>query len=143
MKNLLAWVVVIVAPFVSGCSTGLNPVKGKVTYQDGSPVTAGSVVVETVDTGNEQRSSANGNILPDGTFQLTSLNPGDGVPEGRYRVAVLSPPLSDDQVGRGEKPLVDIKYSQLDTSGLEIEVKPGLNEVTLTVDKPGGVASSQ
>ncbi len=137
MTANLCWTFVLSLPLLTGCSTGLLPVKGKVSYEDGRPVTAGSVVVESVAEGNAKRNSANGNIQPDGSFQLTTLKSGDGVPEGRYRVAVLSPPLSDDQVGRGEKPLVEAKYSQLDTSGLEIEVKPGSTEFSLTVTQPG------
>jgi hypothetical protein len=120
-----------------GCSNNLQPVRGKVVYKDDSPVTAGIVVCELIVEGEAKRVSANGAIQPDGTFQLGTLRPDDGVPLGRYRVAVMSPPLSDDQVGKGEKPLVDAKFADHAKSGLEIEVKAGKNDVTLTVTRPG------
>jgi hypothetical protein len=139
MKQLLPYLLALTTPLLAGCGgSKLHPVKGKVVYEDGTPVKAGMVVIERMDAGEGQRYSANGAIQPDGTFELGTRRPEDGAPEGRYRAAVVSPPLSDDQVGKGERPLVEARFSSLDTSGLELEVKPGVNEVTLTVARPGG-----
>ena len=125
------------ACLLAGCGgSGLHPVRGTVVYADGTPVQAGMVVVERADGGDGQRHSASGAIQKDGTFRLTTETPDDGVPAGRYRAVVMSPPLSDDQRGRGEKPLIDARFAEFGTSGLEIEVRPGGAEVTFTVARP-------
>ena len=78
----------------------------------------------------------------DGTFHATSFNEGDGLFPGRYRVAVRCWPPS---AASGEAPAqavspVDAKYGSPETSGLEVEIKPGERSVSveLNVPKPAG-----
>jgi hypothetical protein len=76
--------------------------------------------------------TAVGVIEDDGSFVLSTFGEKDGAVAGHYRVA-LTPPLP-----YGDEPpspvLIDAKYLDLDTSGLEIEI-PG-DEVVLTVERP-------
>jgi hypothetical protein len=140
MKRLHVGAVALFCLLLLGCGGNRHPVRGKVVYPDGTPVTAGMVVCELIVEGESPRVSANGAIQPDGSFQLGTLRPEDGVPAGRYRVAVVSPPLSDEQAGKGEKPLVDGQFADHAKSGLEIEVTAGANEVTLKVTRPATAA---
>ena len=82
------------------------PVKGVVTYK-GKPLTQGTVRFEP-DAGRE----AEGTIGPDGTFTLTTFQPGDGAVPGFHRVAVSTP----------RKKQIPSKYSSFSMSGIEMEV---------------------
>ena len=84
------------------------PVKGTVTYR-GKPLTRGTVTFESVDNGKE----ANGEIKPDGSYELTSFKTGDGAVAGEHRVSI-----SDTDKKQG----VPIKYRSLGSSKIVIDV---------------------
>jgi hypothetical protein len=118
----------------AGCGTGRYPVTGRVVYEDGAPLTEGTVVAETADGG--QKLMAQGDVRSDGTFDWGTLKPGDGARPGRYRVAVLPRALGDAEQAQGARPAVDKKFTSVETSGITFEVKEGHNELTITVTKP-------
>ena len=65
-----------------------------------------------------------------GKFSLTTYQPDDGAPEGKYQVTVswadkLSQSSSDPEYGPEKLPK---RYQIPNLSGLELEVKPGLTE---------------
>src|SRR5262249_10644587 len=62
---------------LAGCG-GKYPVRGTVTYDDGTPVTKGLVIFERV--GGGPPVTARGEIQPDGRYELSTDKPGDGVP---------------------------------------------------------------
>jgi hypothetical protein len=125
--------VVALACCLPGCASGLYPVKGTVTLDDGSPLTRGLVVFERVDGG--AAITARGNVAPDGSYELSTGKPGDGVPPGRYKVLVN--PLDPSDVPDEKKNLpFDVKYMKFETSGLEFEVKAGPNEFPIKLDRP-------
>jgi len=69
---------------IVGCSdSGLNPVHGTVTFE-GKPLPTGSVRFYPAAGGRP----AVGQIQPDGTYRLATVEPGDGAKPGRYRVAI-------------------------------------------------------
>jgi hypothetical protein len=120
---------------LGGCGSGIYPVEGQVVWKDGSSATelAGSnVIFEGPET------SAVGSIRPDATFRLTTNQPDDGAPAGDYKVLVI-------EVGRKSLPggdgsmlapgVIDSRYADPSTSGLTATVKPGTNQVTLTVER--------
>jgi hypothetical protein len=109
------------------------PVHGTVTLDDGTPVTNGMVVFESKDAAKPV--SARGDIQSDGSYQLSTDQPGDGVPPGWYRVLVAPPPQHPD--GPPIKYIFDKKYSAFATSGLEFEVKSGSNEYPIRLSKAG------
>ena len=120
----------------AGCGSGLYPVRGKVTYPDGKPVTEGMVVFES--KSEEARVTARGEIQSDGSFALSTHKPGDGAPAGKYRVLV-APKNDPNAVDRpAGPPPFDPRYADFNKSKLEFEVTPaGPNEFAIQVTRPG------
>jgi hypothetical protein len=118
--RVLASIVLVAPLFISagGCgSSGASqaaptvPVKGKVTYK-GTPLTKGVVTFEPRNSGRP----ATGEIGPDGTFELTTLQKGDGAVPGKHRVSVSGTGPSV------KKEVVPVKYNDVNTSKIEVEV---------------------
>src|SRR5688572_23532437 len=110
---------------LAGCdgSARLHPVRGTVTLEDGTPLTKGMVIFESIDAAAVPV-TARGEIKSDGTYQLGTHQTGDGAPAGKYRVRIN--PMDLSEVPDEEKKLpYDIRYLKSETSGLEYEVKPG------------------
>jgi len=63
------------------------PIRGEVIYK-GKPLTVGegTVVYMPVESGDMRK--ATGAIKPDGSFELTTLIPGDGAMKGKYTILV-------------------------------------------------------
>jgi hypothetical protein len=131
----VCWII----PFLllAGCGSGTYPVEGKVLWKDGSPASdlAGSnVIFEGVD----KKNSAVGSIQADATFRLMTNKPDDGAPAGDYKVLII-------EVGRHALPggdgsemapgKIDSRYADPSTTDLRATVKPGVNPVTLTVER--------
>jgi len=106
----------------SGCGDRLYPVRGTVALEDGTPVTKGMIVIERTDGGEPL--TAQGEIMSDGSYQLSTNKPGDGVPPGKYRVLINAMDLSDLPDEQKDNPFV-FKYLSFKSSGLEIEVMRG------------------
>jgi hypothetical protein len=123
----------LLAP-IAGCGSGRYPVTGRVTYEDGTPVEGGTVIGEG--TVNGKAVGVQGNIEPDGTFRWGTERAGDGAPAGQYRVIVMPVALGDSELAEGKQPAVDGKYTKYGTSGITFEVKPGKNELNITVTRP-------
>jgi hypothetical protein len=128
---------------LTGCGRDKNvpgrppvyPASGQVVYK-GQPL-EGAFVSFTPTDGLTH--GASGRTDAQGRFTLTTFDPGDGAPAGRYRVTVTKakaiitpdpvdpearPPLKVEQ-----KHLVPAKYSAPEKSGLEAEVtQSGENE---------------
>jgi hypothetical protein len=126
--------VLLAAP---GCGRKLYPVRGKVTYPDGKPVSGGLVVFEL--EGQEGASTPRGEIAADGSYELGTHKPRDGAAPGKYRVLV-TPAHDPNAIDRPSgPPPIDPRYGNFKTSGLEVEVKTtGVNEVPLQVSRPKG-----
>jgi len=116
---------------MSGCGRGLYPVRGTVTFDDGSSVDRGLVVFESADGSMMAR----GMIQPGGGYELSTQKPGDGLKPGRYRVLINPLDLSDVPDEQKLLPF-DIKYTRFQTSGIEVEVKSGPNQIPLRVTRP-------
>jgi hypothetical protein len=123
-----------VVVFASGCGSKRYKVTGSVTYDDGSPVEAGTVIGEA--TVNEKPVGVQGNIARDGTFCLGSNRPGDGALPGNYRVLVMPVALGDAELAAGKRPAVGGKYTKFETSGITFEVKREANVLNITVERP-------
>jgi len=139
--TLFALSVAMVVGF-AGCNTQRTaPVSGNVTYE-GNPVPEGTITFFPREGGRP----ATGTIHADGTYVLSSMVPGDGVPPGEYAVAIEARRVHDsapmptslqeeiEGVGQGAPPpkiewLVPINYSSAETSGLTATVEPGKNVI--------------
>jgi hypothetical protein len=122
----------LVLAAVAGCGSGLYPVRGTVTLDDGTPVTKGLVVFES--TAPAQGVSARGTLGADGRFQLSTNRTGDGVPPGTYKVLINPMDLSDLPDEKKNVPY-DVKYMNFATSGLTFEVKAGDNDFPIKLAK--------
>ena len=129
MKTNLFCVVILVCLAIAGCGgQGFVPTGGKVTFDDGSPVGGGGIAFQT-DT-----FMADGTINSDGTFTLSSLKPGDGLPPGTYKVIV-----GWTEYDANERSIyrIDPLFSDRQTTTLSAEVtKGGKNQFEFVVSKP-------
>ena len=118
-----------------GCGGNLCPVEGKLLWKDGSPakeLSGSQVVFECA----EKRTSSIAVIQADGTFRMQTIKPDDGVPAGHHKVAVLEHRPNSNAAGTQLTPAkLDLKYADLNSSGLEADIKPGKNEVTFKLDR--------
>lgn len=127
-----SWMVPI-ALFVAGCGSGHYSVRGKVVFPDGTPMEGGWVNFEKFEKGVTH--SADSPVQPDGTFELRTVRPGDGVPPGKYRVLVKAQEITLAE-GQRRTPRIHPMYESFDTSKLEFTVEPKANYFEITVTKP-------
>jgi hypothetical protein len=99
------------------------PAGGTVVFQDGTPVTFGSV--EFYHAGHDLTSR--GTIQPDGSFQLGTYAEDDGAPAGEHQVVVtqLIVPAEAGITPRDHGRHVAQKYARYETSNLRLQVTPG------------------
>jgi hypothetical protein len=133
----MAWplLTIVLLIGVSGCrGPRLYPVRGKVVYKDGSPLSGGMVVFETAE--GDAKVSAVGPIRADGTFELGTYRARDGALAGKYRVLV-EPPLPPKLEERNPPPPpIHPRFRKFDTSQLEFIVGPDHVDFTIVVEKP-------
>jgi len=107
-------------------------VTGKVVFSDGTPLPGGWIVCESVEHGL----AARGIIETDGSCRLGTYEATDGAVAGRHLLAITpAPPPGYDPDSGDAAPLIDSRFTHMDTSGLEIEVRPdGRNYFELIVE---------
>jgi hypothetical protein len=115
----------------AGCGNRLYPVSGKVTLENGQPLTKGLVIFEGKE--GEKPVTARGDIQSDGSYRLGTHRPGDGAPPGKYQV-LISPQINVD----APEPLTfDSRYTEFKTSGLSFEVTAGTNDYPIQLERVG------
>jgi len=131
--------VALLVMLLSGCgSSGIHPVEGQVVWKDGTPAKdlAGSLVFFELP---EKRTSSRGSIQADGSFRLTTDQENDGAPAGEHTVLIIE--VGRKSLGGPDSSAiapskVDTRYATPATSDLHATVKPGKNNLTLTVEPP-------
>jgi hypothetical protein len=141
---------VLICAVSAGCDgAALAKVRGRVVY-DSQPVGSGKIMFFPA-TGR----MAYGNINADGTYKLTTFEPGDGAPVGTYRVAIESTRLGadrwdivksfDEEIKISHRPdtrfyvpgkvewQVPQRYARPETSGLTARVESGVNEIIIEI----------
>ena len=103
----------------TGCGSRFAPVHGKVTLPGGAPASGSLVVFES--EGNGKTITARGEVQADGSYQLGTVEPGDGAPPGKYH-ALVAPPAVTNADAPTRSPF-SAKFSAFQTSGLEFEVQ--------------------
>ncbi|MDR0337691.1 MAG: carboxypeptidase-like regulatory domain-containing protein [Planctomycetaceae bacterium] len=121
------FIFVLLCLALSGCGNGFIPVHGKVTFEDGSPLTQGGIAFSTATF------MADGKIQADGSFTLTSSKPGDGLPPGNYTVTISASKTDDKE---RTIYLVDPKFGDVTTSPLTAEVSGNQKIFDFQVSKP-------
>jgi hypothetical protein len=99
-------------------------VKGKILLADGQPL--GNGWVYFVPKG-ELSLTPSGVIGSDGTFSLVTGGSGEGAPAGDYKVRIET--LVSQSAQKSKKPLFPNKYTDEDSSGLEVTVRPEPNQL--------------
>jgi hypothetical protein len=97
-------------------------VKGKVELADGKPLSTGSVYL--VPKG-DLAVTPNAQINPDGTFVVVTGGSGEGAPPGEYKVRIETAEAHSNS--KNKKPRVPFKYTDEDSSGLVVTVRPESN----------------
>jgi hypothetical protein len=114
--------VLVLMVLLVGCG-GKTQVTGKVTFDDGEPLTTGEVRFES---GNYL---ASGKIQPDGSYRLSSIGENDGIEKGSYKVSVVAmeeitiDPTKPTIEQKEAKSLIAGKFRSGETSGLTCDVK--------------------
>ena len=146
----MAWVAL---GFLSVATSGCGPriplaeVTGKVTH-NGQAVPCGEVMFVPVQGGPVSV----GRIQPDGSFQLSTYEHGQGAVIGIHKVQVRSydPDVHGkryDEYGGNIKSLIPLQYTDTDTSGIQFEVQPKGNHCLielkgeLTAERSAGTSS--
>jgi hypothetical protein len=117
---------ILVITSLAGCGPSRPPLyaaKGTVHF-DGKPAANAVVWLHPVEKEELGGPRPHATVGPDGSFELSTYNTGDGAHEGKYRVSVLwykAPERGDDQ----GKSLLPARYAHPKESGLPIvEIKP-------------------
>lgn len=127
--------------FLLGCGGGaapfgVVPVKGKVTYEDGSVISASKLQVNfislTPPKGKEHpRPGAAAVNAADGTFPyVTTWDPMDGAVTGKHKVTVQALDMLDQPTDAVPK-----EYADPEKTPIEVEVKAGMEPLHLKVKK--------
>jgi hypothetical protein len=121
---------------IVGCGgKDLYAVKGKVVYKDGANASAlagGLVTFQPADPDMPNKVSSRGQIQKDGSFQMSTYQEGDGVHPGSYRIVVAPPNVAK----KNRDELLDQRYRDFATSGLEIRVTQAVDDYEVVVQKP-------
>jgi hypothetical protein len=122
------------------------PVRGRVTYH-GTGVREATVIFHPSDDAVEKMKKMRPYAYADGegNFALTTYLDGDGAPLGKYRVSIIAvssapaskpqkdkpapPPASGSTLALAIPPEVTKKYGNVETSGIEVTVHEGENNL--------------
>ena len=113
-------------------------VEGKVVWGDGQPaaeLAGGTVELQLIDQA-ARKVSPHGEIQSDGSFTLRSYESSDGAPAGKYRALVV-PKKSMDAEDAEDPCVMDPRFEQYDSSGLEVTIIPEDNQITLRIQRAG------
>jgi hypothetical protein len=130
------WATLPLMLLLAGCGEPpVFPVQGKVEFTDGGDPAPLAGYVVTFRAEDQTKTSAEGRVLTDGSFTLSSfvLGENDGTVPGRHQIALTPPPATSE--GRRPPPVIDAKYWRFETSGLSAEVRREPTEVLLKVER--------
>jgi len=124
---------------LSGCNDNLptHKVLGTVEFSDGKKAMFGNVEFYS----DQYKINARGNINRDGTFTVSTYNEGDGAVAGPQKIIIMQQvgnyllANSNNQIKHDHGSLIDRRYFDYRTSGLECEIEPGDNHIRLVVKK--------
>jgi hypothetical protein len=144
IRRLATTLAITSACFVlPGCGRGpaMSQVRGKVLYKDGSVPKGGVNVVRLEPTGEstaEVRRGASAMIEPDGSFEMYTRQPGDGVFHGEYAVTFAILRAVTDP-----KPLIQEKYRYSATTPYKITVDGDLSDLKFEIEPLPGVSGTR
>jgi hypothetical protein len=129
-------VLLILIAFISvaGCNRGptMVQVRGKVLNKDGTTIKRGVREIRfepTQETTAVMRRTAIGQIQDDGSFELFTKRPGDGVLPGKYAVVI-----SVMRGARDPVQLIDAKYTTSRTTPYHESIDRDITDLSYTVE---------
>jgi hypothetical protein len=131
-SRLLSAFAALGAVILPGCSDGRPervPVNGQVLI-DGEPLTRGSILFHAKD-----HRPAYGEIGPDGRFQLSTYELGDGCVSGAHSVSVDGAEVLNATSTRWHAPK---KYRDAANSGIVVNVDESMDPVQIQLSWDGG-----
>ncbi len=108
----------------TGC--GDPSVTGTVKYNDGSPVTVGTVVLQN------EKSQGIGDLQPDGSFDLYQFKPGDGLRKGVYKGYITGAVMIDND--HRTTHLIPEKYGNIDQAGITYDSEKNKGKLDIVID---------
>lgn len=134
--------ILFIAADLSGCHRGssMAHVRGKVTYKDGSvPIGSPALVLFSPADGStaEVKKGASGGIQPDGTFEMVTRVPGDGVYLGTYNVYFNVRSAADSNIS-----MVEAKYAAPKTSGITETITGDRSDLNYVIDKAANAGAA-
>ena len=132
-RIIVVFVMPLLALRATSCShqrgPALYPVKGSAVF-DGKPA-AGAVLTFHRVGDPDKTNLPHAVVASDGSFSLTTINPGDGAAPGKYAITVIwrkkkGKAKGDDD---GDSWMLPLRYLTADQSGLTAEVNEGPTEL--------------
>lgn len=137
----LLFIALLLTTFFVGCSGNVK-ITGRVTYENGQPLTIGQVVF------SDGYYMAKSDLDKNGEYSLHSLRRNDGIRKGQYNAYIVSAfrfektaPIQDPlQNYRFDKPvlLIDMQHTNPDTSGWTFDLQKS-QRIDFVVYPPGEV----
>jgi hypothetical protein len=121
---------------LSGCSeerVPVYPVSGKVTYKGQSPAGA-TVVLHSLGGADTSDVAPSGTVKDDGSFAITSYEPGDGAPQGEYVATIEWFKFAPELGGAGPN-VIPTKYVSAKTSSVKVSVRGGPAQIAPIIIK--------
>ncbi|QEF99152.1 hypothetical protein Mal15_32120 [Stieleria maiorica] len=114
----IAWATLVVA--FAGCGSPTGPTSGTIRFDDGTPVTAGSI--EFRRQSDQQRFASR--IAATGSFAPTDQQGEIGLPPGSYEVVVVQIVMTEDLAKEAHRhgQTVPRRYADYYTSDLTVEI---------------------
>ncbi len=115
-----------------GCGSGKFPVSGKALFRDGTAAQGEIRVIRfepTADTTAKVRKTAFADLEPDGSFDLFTRQPGDGVYRGKYAVT-----FTVFRTAQGREPAIAEKFTSAKTTPFTVEVNKPLHDLIFEIE---------
>lgn len=127
-------VFLLAAACATGCGDGrpMSKISGTVTFKDGNAPKAAVKVIrfEPLDDSDAVvRKAASASIAEDGSFELYTRKPGDGVHNGQYAVtfSVLDSPIEQNS-------LIKDEYTAIGTTPYTVDVQDDQTDLTYEIE---------
>ena len=119
----------------------MHQVKGKVKSEAGGSPTGLTIVFMQDLTNKPTARTAKGEVKADGSFELSTLVPGDGIAEGDYKIRFEVPPV----IGKSKQPPPPIpaRFLDEDASGLTSTINADTTDVGTIVLKNAPKAAAR
>lgn len=127
-RECFVWLILsLTISLLVGCSSDLKPIQG-VVYIDGTPASHGEICFHPVEGGR----GGSGIIQADGSYSISYLKVGDGLPNGKYKITLVIKKATDDDLRdeeysgkRRTVSLIPLAYNDPKTTPLETELNDG------------------